>query len=401
MVDLFRGRKWDLVGKRNWWFLLSLLIIVPGFAALVTKGLNYGIDFTGGGFITYKLEQPLSAREAASSEQLAEQITRETGVEVRVQIAGDTTRGDRKDQILVRTLVPKGASAAEEILAEQDRKITAVLEETYPGIREVARDMVSPVFSAELMANAIWTVVVACIFILLWIRFRYFDFKWAFSGVVALVHDVLLLIGVFAFTGREVNSPFVAAVLTVVGFSVHDTIIIFDRIRENLRLRKGSTFAETANISLLETMARSVNTVLTVVFVLLAVYLLGGATLRDFTFAMLIGVITGAYSSIFNASQLLVVFKLREERALAQRRAAQSARGRAVARGPGMAPSQTTARPRAEAPRSAAPLRPERASAYPAGNGEEAETEPATESERADRTTHKRVKTTGKRKRRF
>ena len=155
-----------------------------------------------------------------------------------------------------------------------------------------------------------------------------------------MVHDVLVLVGVFAMTRREVNSPFVAAALTVVGFSVHDTIIIFDRIRENLRLRKGATFAETTNISLLETMARSVNTVLTVELVLIAVYLLGGVSLRDFTFAMVIGVTVGAYSSIFNASQIVVVMKNREERRIARQRALA---GRPAA--PARAPRAVAARP--------------------------------------------------------
>ena len=398
MVDLFRTRKWDLVGKRNWWFALSLLVIVPGFIALLQHGLNYGIDFTGGGLITYKLAEPMSASEAESSEQLAQALKQKTGVEVRVQIAGDTTRGDRKDQILVRTMIRGGGQKTDEILTEQDQKITAALAQDYPGIREVAREMVSAVFSAELLTKAIQAVLWGCVFILLWIRLRYFDFKWAFSGVVALAHDVLVLIGVFALTHREVNSPFVAAALTVVGFSVHDTIIIFDRIRENLRLRKGGSFAETANISLLETLARSVNTVLTVVFVLLAVYFFGGATLRDFTFAMLIGVITGAYSSIFNASQLLVVLKNREERALAQRRAAQSARGRAVARGQA-APSQSAApKPRPVTPKPAAP---EVERAYNASSGDEAAAEPEDEAERAAKTARKKAKAAGKRKRRF
>ncbi len=396
MVDLFRTRKWDLVGKRNWWFALSLLVIVPGFIALLMHGLNYGIDFTGGGLITYKLAQPMSAGEAANSEALRAKLTRETGVELTVQIAGDTT--DRKDQILVRTLVPKDEKNPSARLAEQEEKITAALEQSYPGIRKGAAEMVSPVFSKDLLKNAIQAVLWGCVFILVWIRLRYFDFKWAFSGLVALLHDVLVLIGVFALTHREVNSPFVAAALTVVGFSVHDTIIIFDRIRENLRLRKGGSFAETANISLLETLARSVNTVLTVVFVLLAVYFFGGVTLRNFTFAMLVGVISGAYSSIFNASQLLVVFKLREERALAQRRAAQSARGRVAARGQA-APSQSAApKPRPVTPKPAAP---EVERAYNASNGDEAAAEPEGEVERAAKAARKKAKAGGKRKRRF
>jgi len=147
--------------------------------------------------------------------------------------------------------------------------------------------------------------------------------------LIALLHDVLVLIGAFAITQKEINSPFVAAALTVVGYSVHDTIVIFDRIRENLRLRKGTSFAETANISLLETMARSVNTVLTVLLVLIAVYLLGGASLQTFTFALIVGMIAGGYSSIFNAAQILVVMKNREERKIAAQRAAGKApRGR-------------------------------------------------------------------------
>jgi len=207
------------------------------------------------------------------------------------------------------------------VLNEQQKAMMGALTSVFPGIRQVAAEQVTGVVSKELVNNAIWSVAMGCIFILLWVRIRYFDFKWAGSAVVALVHDVLVLIGVFAMTQREINSPFVAAALTVVGFSVHDTIVIYDRIRENLRLRKGATFAETTNISLLETMARSVNTVLTVELVLIAVYLFGGASLRDFTFAMVVGVTTGAYSSIFNASQLVVVLKNREERRLARGRA--------------------------------------------------------------------------------
>jgi preprotein translocase subunit SecF len=214
---------------------------------------------------------------------------------------------------------------------------------------------------------------------------------------------VLVLIGVFAMTYREINSPFVAAALTVVGFSVHDTIVIYDRIRENLRLRKGSTFAETANTSLLETLARSVNTVLTVELVLVAVYLLGGASLRDFTFAMIVGVTCGAYSSIFNASQLMVVLKNREERAVAKRRAVA---GRVVA-----APAARAVRPvaeRAPRPASQAPKRAEapRARVEPAtreggmveaaaGLGQTVTDEPA------PRDARKKLKAGRKRKKRF
>jgi preprotein translocase subunit SecF len=394
VVDLFRTKHWDLVGRRNWWFALSLLVIIPGLVAWARWGLNRGIDFTGGGLITYQLAQSLTAGQGEKADQLAKVIQDRTGIEVRVQVTGDTTQGNRQDQILVRTRVKDPKEAGSAGLEKQKQQITAVMREEFPdGITEGASEAVLPLVSAELVKNAIWSVFAGCVFILGWIRIRYFDFKWAFSGVVALVHDVLVLLGVFALTQREVNMPFVAAALTVVGFSVHDTIIIFDRIRENLRLRKGGSFAETANISLLETLARSVNTVLTVVFVLLAVYLFGGATLRDFTFAMLVGVVSGAYSSIFNASQLLVVLKNREERALAQRRALQTARGQAAKVRP-PAPSQSAPRPRPEAPKPAAPAAPEATSE--AGAEGEAQAEP----ERA-KAARKKLKAAGKRKRRF
>jgi preprotein translocase subunit SecF len=388
VVDLFRTRHWDLIKWRNLWFALSLAIIIPGFIALVTRGLNLGIDFTGGGLITYVLPQPARASQLIGADDLAERIKKTTGVEVRVQLAGVS---GRVDQILVRTRVQQ-VEHDERVIAQQEGRITQVMKEQFPGIRRGSLETVSPVVSEDLIWNAIWSVLIGCGFILLWIRIRYFDFKWAFSAVVALAHDVLVLLGVFALMQKEVNSPFVAAALTVVGFSVHDSIIIFDRIRENVKLRKGSNFHETANISLLETLARSVNTVLTVEFVLLAIYFFGGTTLRDFTFAMIVGVTVGAYSSIFNASQLLVVLKEREERKLAARRAVQSARApQARPR-----PSQAAA-PRMQS-RPAAPATPPTQALEAAG-----ETNGATETTSPARvqTARKKLKASGKRKRRF
>jgi preprotein translocase subunit SecF len=388
VVDLFRTRHWDLIKWRNLWFALSLAIIIPGFIALVTRGLNLGIDFTGGGLITYVLPQPARASQLIGADDLAERIKKTTGVEVRVQLAGVS---GRVDQILVRTRVQQ-VEHDERVIAQQEGRITQVMKEQFPGIRRGSLETVSPVVSEDLIWNAIWSVLIGCGFILLWIRIRYFDFKWAFSAVVALAHDVLVLLGVFALMQKEVNSPFVAAALTVVGFSVHDSIIIFDRLRENVKLRKGSNFHETANISLLETLARSVNTVLTVEFVLLAIYFFGGTTLRDFTFAMIVGVTVGAYSSIFNASQLLVVLKEREERKLAARRAVQSARApQARPR-----PSQAAA-PRMQS-RPAAPATPPTQALEAAG-----ETNGATETTSPARvqTARKKLKASGKRKRRF
>ena len=318
MVDLFRGRKWDLVGNRRIWFALSFVVIATGVAFWGVRGLNYGIDFTGGGLVTYQFEQPVPQGQETATLAQAREAMASSGVEAHLQLAGTAAR---TEQLLVRTRVePEPGRDADAVLDEQMARMQPALEKAFPGIVKVAGEMVSPVVSRELIRNAVLAVAWGCIFILIWIRIRYFDFKWASSALVALVHDVLILIGIFAITQKEINSPFVAAALTVVGYSVHDTIVLFDRIRENLRLRKGSTFGETANISLLETMARSVNTVLTVLLVLVAVYLLGGASLRSFTFALIVGMVAGGYSSIFTAAQLLVVLKNREERKLSARR---------------------------------------------------------------------------------
>lgn len=404
MVDLFRGRKWDLVGHRNIWFAISLAVILTGMYFWYSRGLNYGIDFTGGGLVKYELAERVTPGEETETLAVARAAIKEVGVEARLQIAREP---GGKDQLLVRTRVPVVAEErAGEILDEQRSKILGALEGALPGIQELGSELVTPVVSKELMRKAVWAVAWGCVFILFWIRLRYFDFKWAGSALLALVHDMLVLVGVFAITQREINSPFVAAALTVVGYSVHDTIVLFDRIRENLRLRKGDTFAETANISLLETMARSVNTVVTVLFVLIAVYVLGGVSLRDFTFALLVGVTAGGYSSIFNAAQMLVVLKNREERAIERRRSADGRPGRAAA------PRRAAASARGSRTRavSRVPVEtPNEAAVGDAAAGGEAVAEGATPAE-ADagstpqpgaRTTRKKPKAGRKRKRRF
>ncbi|HUU54058.1 MAG TPA: protein translocase subunit SecF [Armatimonadota bacterium] len=392
MVDLFRGRKWDLVGNRLVWFGLSLALIATGVAFWAVRGLNFGIDFTGGGLVTYQFERPVPQGQQTGTLARAREAIGSSGVAAQLQLAGTAAA---TDQLLVRTRVePRGGQDSDAVLTEQRNKMLPALQQAFPGVQEIAGEMVSPVVSKELIRSAVLAVAWGCVFILIWIRIRYFDFKWASSALVALVHDVLVLIGVFAMTQKEINSPFVAAALTVVGYSVHDTIVIFDRIRENLRLRKGSTFAETANISLLETMARSVNTVLTVLLVLIAVYLLGGVSLRNFTFALIVGMVAGGYSSIFNAAQLLVVMKNREERLVAGRRAA----GRPVRVMPGQArPARRAAR---VAPK---PLTEEPAETVEAASeeGEREEAAAGERGERASRSARKKLKADRKRKRRF
>ena len=202
-------------------------------------------------------------------------------------------------------------------------------------------DLVGPVIGAELKTKAIYALIIGLGLIVLFVGYRY-DFKFAICAIIALFHDVLVMLGAMAMSGMVVNSPFVAALLTVVGYSVNDTIVIFDRIRENTRLRKMDPFDRVVNDSLLQTMARSVNTGLTVLFVLAFLFFMGGPPIHSFAFALLVGITSGAYSSIFNASQVLVSWKGREVSAR-QRVAAAKAAERDRLRGVAAVPRAETA----------------------------------------------------------
>lgn len=177
---------------------------------------------------------------------------------------------------------------------------------------------VGPVVSADLINQAFVLILVGALGILIWITFRFHDVKFGVSALVALLHDVIVVVGTFAILGTlfgvEIDALFVTAMLTVIGFSVHDTIVVFDRIRENKARHAGEPFAAIVNHSVLQTFGRSINTSLTVVFTLLALFLFGGAAIRVFVLALLLGIVSGTYSSIFNASPLLVVWQEWEDR---------------------------------------------------------------------------------------
>jgi preprotein translocase SecF subunit len=330
VVDLFRERKWDLVGRRGLWFAImaASIIICIGtmFFRWQTKGmpLNWGIDFTGGGLLTYSIKPAIApAEEISAIEKIRGLVEEQAGIRAQVQLASSSALLKGRDQVVIRTQLPKKGDASAE-LTRQEGQILGLLQSNFPSHtpESISKDIVTPVVSKELTRNAVWAALLGCLAIIFWIFVRY-DFatslvpKYALCAIFALIHDLIILVGAFAIGWWIVDSPFVAAFLTVLGFSVHDTIIIFDRIRENVKLRKRPTFAETVNISLLETLARSVNTVLTVELVLVSLYFLGGSTLRGFAGALIIGITSGAWSSIFIASQLLVSWKKREEKAKA------------------------------------------------------------------------------------
>jgi preprotein translocase subunit SecF len=286
----------NVVGKRKLWFSISILLIVPGTIALILWGLKPGIDFTGG--------QEMEVSGSTNQTQVRDIVAKASVKDITVTTSGN-------DRLLIR--YSDKDSGDSEIVHQNVKSLLA-----QSGIAETSFSSVGPSVSRDITRNALLGVGLASIAILLYIAFAFRNTPppvspWSFgaTAIIALLHDALLLIGVFAilghFLGVQVDALFVTAVLTVIGFSVHDTIVVYDRIRENLR-RLNKPFEEVVNISINETLARSLNTSITVILVLSAFYLFGGESIKYFTLALLIGIISGTYSSIFNASPLLVVY---------------------------------------------------------------------------------------------
>lgn len=286
----------NIVGKRKIWFVISIILILPGTIALILWGLKPGIDFTGG--------QEIEVAGEVSQSELSDIISK-TGVK---EITVTTSGSDR----LVARFSDKEVENPENVR----QNIKTLLAEK--NLTETAYSSVGPSVSRDITRNALVGVGLASIAILLYIAFAFRNTPppvspWSFgaTAIIALLHDALFLLGIFAilghFFGVQVDALFVTAILTVIGFSVHDTIVVYDRIRENLR-KLNKPFEEVVNISINETLARSLNTSVTVVLVLSAFYMFGGESIKYFVLALLIGIISGTYSSIFNASPLLVVY---------------------------------------------------------------------------------------------
>ncbi|OGY22978.1 MAG: protein-export membrane protein SecF [Candidatus Woykebacteria bacterium RBG_13_40_15] len=288
----------DIAGKKFWYFGFSLLVIIPGLVALVLWGLNLGVDFTGGTLLELKFSQ------SVSKENL-EKTIKTTGVEV-ASIASTESK-----TYLVRTK-PLDENSRKSIIASSQNK--------FGNVEQVSIETIGPTIGSELMKKALLAIGVASLAIVLYIALAFrkvpapaSSWRFGICAVVALLHDVLVVVGIFSifghFFGVEIDALFITALLTIIGFSVHDTIVVFDRIRENLSKGVGNSFADTVNHSIIQTIDRSINTSLTVVLVLLAVLLFGGANIRWFTAALLIGVVSGTYSSVFNAAPLLVLWQ--------------------------------------------------------------------------------------------
>ncbi|HMA35059.1 MAG TPA: protein translocase subunit SecF [Chloroflexia bacterium] len=341
----------DIVGKRYIFFLISLLIIIPGTLSLLIFGLKVGIDFTGG---TYWEVIPKST--SIGTNTVAQLLKTNGHPEAAVQNAQIPATGrpptdtlvmrlanispeekDRLIKLLVDNGIVAGGVETTTVASTAPLTATATLTTTttpqaagtttttitrFDSDREIQFNTVGGTVGSEVTAQAIEAVFFASVGILIYLYYAFRRVpnavRYGMCALIALLHDVLVVVGIFSILGQlfnvEVDSLFITAMLTVIGFSVHDTIVVFDRIRENLLKRRFDTFDKVVNYSLVQTLTRSINTSLTVIFTLFALFLFGGVSIHTFVLALLVGIISGTYSSIFNASLLLVVWEHQEWR---------------------------------------------------------------------------------------
>jgi SecD/SecF fusion protein len=284
--------------RYKWWFLgILTAVTVLSFITVFLVGLDFGIDFVGGVRMEVSLEQDSSVDDVRS-------VVSDAGVEAPVVQSVTGTSG--ADSYMI---------TAEEMSEEQQDTIIAELDSRH-GVVEgsVATETVGASFGQETANRAYIAIAIAILAIIGYLSFR-FEIKFALPAIFALIHDLALVLAIYAATGRLVTYATVAAILTILGYSVHDTIVIFDRMRENTQLMKPrDTYSDMVDLSITQTMVRSINTSVALLLPLLAILIFGGPTLNDFAFALTIGVVTGTYSSFFVAAPLVVLWKEREPR---------------------------------------------------------------------------------------
>ncbi len=289
----------NIIGRKYLYLLISLILVIPGLISLFLYGLDLSIDFTGGSRMKLSFSQNVDKNHV------------------------ETIRKDLTEQkIKVGSIEPAGKVAlvrTSPIEQKTNEKFIGDLKKSYKEVKQEEFSTIGPTIGKETTANAIKAVVVAALLIVVYITIVFrkvpkpaSSIRFGVSTVIALFHDVIVVVGLFSLLGHfynvEVDALFVTAVLTVIGFSVHDTIVVFDRIRENLQKSGGSNFSKTVNDSILQTLGRSINTSVTVLLVLFALFLFGGESTKWFVVALLVGIASGTYSSIFNASPILVIW---------------------------------------------------------------------------------------------
>lgn len=270
--------------KRKIWYIISAVIIVLGLISMAVRGFNLGIDFTGGSIIQVRFAQAVEVNE------IREIVEQQVAQSPSIQSTDDNSFNIRTS----------------EMTETGNQSIIQALEAEFGEVEIIKSDLIGPVVGRELLRNAQLALGIALILMLVYISIR-FKLNYALSAVLALCHDVLVLLSVFSFFQFEVGGTFIAAVLTVVGYSINNTIVVFDRVRENMKKAKAKEdFSDVIDASISQTLARSINTVLAVLFVLFALFLFGGETTKVFALALIVGNFAGFYSSLLLAGSMLL-----------------------------------------------------------------------------------------------
>lgn len=286
--------KLNFMKYKYFYFLISAIFLLPSIFSLIFWGLKPAIDFTGGSILEIKFQIP----NFKFQKEKAFEVVRTQNVELAsIQESGENTYILRMKEI--------NKNKKEEILKK--------LKEEFGEIDEIRFETVGPTIGKELIKKTIIAILIATGFILIYVAHRFKDKKYGICAILAMFHDTLILLGTFSLLGHffevEVDTLFVTAVLTILSFSVHDTVVVYDRIRESIKIHPRARFEDLVNKAVAETLTRSVNNSMTIIFMLLCLYLLGGETIKWFTFALLIGTIAGTYSSTFTAAPLLVIWE--------------------------------------------------------------------------------------------
>lgn len=274
--------RFDFMGFRRQAMMVSVILVLISLGSLLTKGLNLGIDFTGGNLIQIEFQSSVQVGEVRD-------ILAQTGQESAV-IQAYSDKG-----VIIRLKADK---------EDARQQVVEALRSKHEGLQVLRFEKVGPVVGQQLRKEAFVALGLALLGILAYITVR-FQFRFAVASVLALVHDTIITLGVFSLTGREISVTFIAAILTIVGYSLNDTIVVLDRVRENWKHMRAWGIDDTMNVSINQTLSRTINTSLTTFFPVLAFYIWGGPVLSNFSFALMVGILVGTYSSIYVASSIL------------------------------------------------------------------------------------------------
>jgi preprotein translocase subunit SecF len=293
-MDLIWKKKFDFIKNRKIAYTISAVIILVGLISIIFHGFNFGIDFSGGTLLQLRFDKSVSTAEVRK-------------VLGEFNLSQSTIQNLSENEFIIRT---------ENIDSERRKEILSVLKEKLANLEVLRMETVGPVIGEDLKRLSLYALIFAFIGIILYVTLR-FEFKFSIVSVLALFHDCLIVLGIFSLLRKEITIPMIAAILTIVGYSINNTIIILDRLRENIKFKTRETFENLINLSINQTLTRTIFTTLTTIFPILTLYFFGGIILSDFALALLLGMVAGTYSSIFIASPLLIewnkIFKVHQK----------------------------------------------------------------------------------------